>query len=153
MMKLTNIVVTWLLSGGALVILGIVSKHLNAFLAAKKSHNKAAEEREVLALVQDLANMAVTSQVGDNATGAEKFDKATKIVSSALSNGGFAIQNSMIGHAVQAAYEKNNLTPDKAIVKDEGPQLGLVVNGQSATDPVLKAVETAPNRANDVEGE
>lgn len=149
MMKLTNIVVTWFLSGGALVILGVVSKHLNAFLVAKKSHNKAAEEREVLALVQDLADMAVTSLVGDNATGTEKFDRATKIVNSALANKGFDVQSSTVNHAVQAAYEKSNLTSNKTISKNEEPQLGLVVDGQP-TDPVLKAVETAPNRANDV---
>lgn len=125
-MKTTNIIITWLLSGGFLVILGIVSKHLNAFLTAKKSNNKAAEERELLGLVQDLANLAVASLVGDNATGPEKFDRATRIVNSALETKGFTVQDSMVNHAVQAAYEKSDLTP--TVDPNEKPTTGVVAH-------------------------
>lgn len=112
-MKLTNEIITWLLSGGFLIIFGIISRHLNAFLTAKKNHNKAVEEREVLGLVHDLADTAVTSLVGKNTTGQEKFEQATKMVQSVLNDKGFDVQGSTVNHAVQAAYEKSDLTSKK----------------------------------------
>lgn len=125
-MKTTNIIVTWLMSGGFLLILGIVSKHLNAFLVAKKNHNKAAEEREVLGALRDLADIAVTSQVGIDAPGHEKFAKATKIVNTALDSKGIEVEDATVQHAVQAAYEKSGLTP--TVDPSEAPTTGVVVH-------------------------
>lgn len=153
-MKIVNEIWNYLISTGYLgAIIAFAWMYIRPVLQEKQKHAKTLQERERLAFLNQLADMAVSSLVSDKATGHEKFNQAIKIVNSTLDANGITVPDPMVSHAVQAAYEKSNLMFNKATVKDEGPQLGLVVNGQPATDPVLKAVETAPNRANDVEGE
>ena len=72
---------------------------------------------------------AVNSLVSADMTGQDKFNKATGLVQTALDNQGFKnVDVKAIDAAVQAAYEKSNLT--------------------DSNDPVKEAIQTAPNRAN-----
>ena len=153
-MKIVNEIWNYLISTGySGAIIAFAWMYIRPVLQEKQKHAKTLQERERLAFLNQLADMAVSSLVSDKATGHEKFSRATKIVNSTLDANGITVPDPMVSHAVQAAYEKSNLTLNKANVKNEEPQMGLVVDGQPATDPVLKAIEAAPNRANDVEEE
>ena len=80
-----------------------------------------------------MADTAVSSLVNAQMTGDAKFNQATTIVQDALNKQGFKnVDVKAIESAVQAAYEKSDLT-------------GLTVE-----DPVKVAIQTAPNRANDL---
>ena len=102
-------------------------RYLKPVLEAKKKQVKTAQERELLGLVERLADNAVTSLVGNTAlTGQDKFKVATTAVGSTLANKGFNVSDETIDHAVQAAYEKSDLTP--TVNPDEQPQTGVVVD-------------------------
>lgn len=128
MAKIISDIGDWLISSGALVTIFVFAwKYVKPILQAKQKHAKTAHEREVLGLVCDLADMAVASQVSVSAPGHEKFDHATKIVNSALDSKGFKVQGTTVQHAIQAAYEKSDLTP--SVNPSETPTTGVVVHG------------------------
>lgn len=128
MTKLITDIGNWLVSSGALVALFVFAwKYLKPVLQAKQKHAKTVQERELLGLVDQLADVAVTSLVGSNQSGAEKFDLATKQVKEVLDNKGLTAQNGTIETAVQSAYEKNPLTP--TVKPDDKVQTGVVTNG------------------------
>jgi len=52
--------------------------------------------------------------------------EATKIVGGTLAEKGFDVQRQTIEHAVQAAYEKSDLTP--TVDPNREPQTGVVVH-------------------------
>ncbi|MFC2680980.1 phage holin, LLH family [Limosilactobacillus vaginalis] len=103
-------------------------------LHSKVQHAKTTQSKELWSFIEQVANTAVNSLVSKDITGDAKFAQATAIVQNALAKQGFTnVDIKSIESAVQAAYEKSDLT--------------------SSNDPVMKAIETAPNRANDVEKE
>ena len=126
-MKIFTDIVNWLISSGTIVTVIIFTwRYLKPVLEAKKKQVKTAQERELLGLVERLADNAVTSLVGNTAlTGQDKFKVATTAVGSTLANKGFNVSDETIDHAVQAAYEKSDLTP--TVNPDEQPQTGVVV--------------------------
>lgn len=126
-MKTINDIVNWLISSGALSALFIFAwKYLKPVMIEKQKHAKTVQERELLALVNQLADNAVNSLVSADAPGHEKFKQATAVVDSALTDKGFDVKHDTITTAVQAAYEKSNLTP--TVNPDEKPQTGVVVH-------------------------
>lgn len=127
-MKIFTDIVNWLISSGTIVTVAIFAwRYLKPVLEAKKKQAKTAQERELLGLVERLADNAVTSLVGNTAlTGQDKFKVATTAVGSTLANKGFNVSDETINHAVQAAYEKSDLTP--TVNPDEQPKTGVVVD-------------------------
>lgn len=84
----------------------------NRFWKRKKLHAKTLQEKELLDVLEKLADNAVTSLVSNQAlTGHDKFKAATQTVGSTLAEKGFNVSQSTVEHAVQTAYEKSNLTP------------------------------------------
>lgn len=100
---------------------------------SKVQHAKTTQSKELWSFIEQVANTAVNSLVSKNITGDAKFAQATAIVQDALAKQGFTnVDVKAIESAVQAAYEKSNLT------------------GNDTYDPVKVAIQTAPNRANDL---
>ncbi|UNL37855.1 hypothetical protein G8B26_10855, partial [Limosilactobacillus reuteri] len=78
-------------------------------MEAKKLHAKTLQEKELLDVLEKLADNAVTSLVSNQAlTGHDKFKAATQTVGSTLAEKGFNVSQSTVEHAVQTAYEKSN---------------------------------------------
>lgn len=127
-MKIFTDIVNWLISSGTIVTVAVFAwRYLKPVLEAKKKQAKTAQERELLGLVESLAENVVTSLVGNTAlTGQDKFKVATTAVGSALANKGFDVSEGTINHAVQAAYEKSDLTP--TVNPDEQTKTGVVVD-------------------------
>lgn len=113
MMKIITDVGNWLIQSGALVTVFIFAwKYLKPVMVEKQKHAKTVQEKELLGLVNSLADNAVNSLVSNTAiTGHDKFMAATKMVGTTLADKGFNVQRQTIEHAVQAAYEKSDLTP------------------------------------------
>lgn len=102
-------------------------------LHSKVQHAKTTQSKELWSFIEQVANTAVNSLVSKDITGDAKFAQATAIVQDALAKQGFTnVDVKSIESAVQSAYEKSNLT------------------GNDTTDPVKVAIQTAPNRANDL---
>lgn len=113
MTKLITDLGNWLISSGTAAVLFIFAwKYLKPVLEAKKLHAKTMQEKELLDVLEKLADTTVTSLVSNQAlTGSDKFKEATKIVGGTLADKGFNVSQSTVEHAVQTAYEKSNLTP------------------------------------------
>lgn len=128
MMKLINDVAYWLISSGALSALFIFAwKYLKPVMVEKQKHAKTVQERELIGLVNELADNAVNSLVSaQGVTGPDKFKEATKIVGGTLADKGFDVHRETVEHAVQAAYEKSDLTP--TVDPNKAPQTGVVVS-------------------------
>lgn len=128
MMKTINDIVNWLISSGALSALFIFAwKYLKPVMIEKQKHAKTVQEKELLGLVNSLSDNAVNSLVSNTAiTGHDKFMAATKMVGTTLADKGFDVQRQTIEHAVQAAYEKSDLTP--TVDPAAQPQTGVVVH-------------------------
>lgn len=102
-------------------------------LHSKVQHAKTTQSKELWSFIEQVANTAVNSLVSKDITGDAKFAQATAIVQDALAKQGFTnVDVKSIESAVQAAYEKSNLTSNDTY------------------DPVKVAIQTAPNRANDL---
>lgn len=103
-------------------------------LHSKVQHAKTTQSKELWSFIEQVSATAVNSLVNAQMTGNDKFNEATTIVQNALNQQGFKnVDAKAIETAVQSAYEKSDLT--------------------HAQDPVMQAMETAPNRANDVSKE
>lgn len=128
MMKLLTDVGNWLISSGALVTAFIFAwKYAKPVLEAKKLHAKTLQEKELLGLVESLADTAVTSLAGNqDITGHDKFKEATTAVSATLADKGFEVSQATVNHAVQAAYEKSDLTP--TVDPTAKPTTGVVID-------------------------
>ena len=113
MTKLITDLGNWLISSGTAAVLFIFAwKYLKPVLEAKKLHAKTLQEKELLDVLEKLADNAVTSLVSNQAlTGHDKFKAATQTVGSTLAEKGFNVSQSTVEHAVQTAYEKSDLTP------------------------------------------
>ena len=128
MMKLLTDVGNWLISSGALVTAFIFAwKYAKPVLEAKKLHAKTLQEKELLGLVESLADNTVNSLVSNSAmTGHDKFKTATSLVGSTLAEKGFDVDQTTVEHAVQSAYEKSDLTP--TVNPNTKPTTGVVIN-------------------------
>lgn len=113
MTKLITDLGNWLISSGTAAVLFIFAwKYLKPVLEAKKLHAKTLQEKELLDVLEKLADNAVTSLASNQTlTGHDKFKAATQTVGSTLAEKGFNVSQSTVEHAVQTAYEKSNLTP------------------------------------------
>jgi hypothetical protein len=122
----------------AVLILAI--RYAHTFIHAKAQQAKTAQSKELWGFMDQVAEMAVNSLVSSDKTGNQKFSAATDLVQAALNKQGFKnVDVKAIEAAVQSAYEKSPLTPTTKPV--------------GSNDPVLEAIKTAPNRANDVNEE
>ena len=112
-MKLITDIGNWLVQSGALVTIAVFAwRYLKPVMVEKQKHAKTVQEKELLGLVNSLADNAVNSQVSaQGVTGSDKFKEATKIVGGTLADKGFDVNQETVEHAVQAAYEKSDLTP------------------------------------------
>lgn len=127
-MKMITDIGNWLIQSGALVTVFIFAwKYLKPVMEAKKLHAKTLQERELISLVEALADNAVNSLVSNDAlTGRDKFKAATTAVNSTLADKGFNVSQTTVEHAVQSAYEKSDLTP--TVDPAAEPQTGVVVH-------------------------
>src|SRR5699024_3175132 len=127
-MKMITDIGNWLIQSGALVTVFIFAwKYINPVMETKKLHAKTLQERELIGLVEALADNAVNSLVSnDTLTGHDKFKVATTAVNSRLADKGFNVSQSTVEHAVQSAYEKSDLTP--TVNPDDKPTTGVVIN-------------------------
>ena len=128
MTKLITDIGNWLISSGALTALFIFAwKYLRPVMEAKKLHAKTLQEKELLGLVESLADNTVNSLVSNSAmTGHDKFKTATSLVGSTLAEKGFDVDQTTVEHAVQSAYEKSDLTP--TVNPNTKPTTGVVIN-------------------------
>lgn len=128
MTKLITDIGDWLISSGALTALFIFAwKYIKPVMEAKKLHAKTVQEKELLGLVEALADNAVNSLVSNSAmTGHDKFKTATSLVGSTLAEKGFDVDQATVEHAVQSAYEKSDLTP--TVNPEDKPTTGVVIN-------------------------
>ena len=127
-MKMITDIGNWLIQSGALVTVFIFAwKYIKPVMEAKKLHAKTLQERELIGLVEALADNAVNSLVSNDAlTGHDKFKVATTAVNSMLADKGFNVSQATVEHAVQSAYEKSDLTP--TVNPDDKPTTGVVIN-------------------------
>ena len=133
MNEIINAIPSYLITVTASVAFFIALKILHNFVEHKIATAKTQQAKERWNYVQQLADTAVNSLVGKDMAGHEKFAQAIAIVQDALAKQGFTnVDVKSIESAVQAAYEKSNLT------------------GNDTYDPVKVAIQTAPNRANDL---
>lgn len=108
-------------------------KYLESLIHAKALHAKTTQSKELWSFIEQVADTVVSSLVNAQMSGNDKFNQATTIVQEVLAKRGFTnVDMKAIESAVQAAYEKSDLT------------------GNDTTDPVKVAIQTAPNRANDL---
>lgn len=127
-MKMITDIGNWLIQSGALVTVFIFAwKYIKPVMEAKKLHAKTLQERELIGLVEVLADNAVNSLVSNDAlTGHDKFKVATTAVNSTLADKGFEVSQATVNHAVQAAYEKSDLTP--TVDPTAKPTTGVVID-------------------------
>ena len=128
MMKTINDIICWLISSGALSALFIFAwKYLKPVMIEKQKHAKTVQERELIGLVNELADNAVNSLVSyEGVTGHDKFKQATSLVGGTLAAKGFNVKQETVEQAVQSAYEKSDLTP--TVDPNKEPQTGVVVH-------------------------
>lgn len=128
MMKDINYWFTWAISSGFLVgLIAFAWSYIRPVLETKKQHAKTIQQKETIDLVEKLADMAVSSLAGNtDITGHDKFQAATRYVGTAMAEHGHAVSQETVNHAVQAAYEKSDLTP--TVDPTQKPQTGVVVH-------------------------
>lgn len=128
MMKTINDIVYWLISSGALSAFFIfLWKYLKPVMVEKQKYAKTVQERELLGYATQLADNAVASLAGNtDIAGHEKFKIATGLVANTLADKGFKVDDKVVDHVVQSAYEKSDLTP--TVDPSQKPQTGVVVH-------------------------
>ena len=131
-MKMINDIVYWFISSGTAAVLFIFAwKYLKPVLEVKKLHAKTLQEKEVLDVLEKLADTTVTSLNSNQAlTGHDKFKVATQTVGIALADKGFDVSQSTVEHAIQSAYEKSDLTPTN-------PQSDQIKTGVTVTNATI----------------
>lgn len=86
-------------------------KYLESLIHAKALHAKTAQSKELWSFIEQVADTAVSSLANAQMSGNDKFNQATTIVQDVLAKRGFTnVDMKAIESAVQAAYEKSNLT-------------------------------------------
>jgi hypothetical protein len=136
-MKNITTVINWILQSGLLVWLFYFALAVaKPWVDSKIKHAKTAQQKEAWSLLEQVAMTTVNSLVSANLKGNQKFDNATNQTLAFLENHGIHVDKRTVQSAVQAAYEKSPLT-----------------DSTQKPDPVLEAIKTAPNRANDLSKE
>lgn len=112
-MKIAIEVWKYLLSTGMFgAVVTFAWMYIRPILEQKEQYAKTLQEKELVDVTVKLADQAVASLAGNsNLTGNEKFKTATGLVTNSLENKGFNVDDKFVSHAVQAAYEKSDLTP------------------------------------------
>ena len=112
-MKIAIEVWKYLLSTGVFgAVVTFAWMYIRPMLEQKEQHAKTLQEKELVDVTVKLADQAVASLAGNSKlTGNEKFKTATGLVTNSLENKGFSVDDKFVNHAVQAAYEKSDLTP------------------------------------------
>lgn len=121
--KLVTDIGNWLVMSGFLGAFCVfLWKYFKPLLEQKRLHAKTMQERELLGVIEALADNAVTMMIGKDMTGEQKFDSAVKAVNAALKSKNLSASNLAVEQAVQTAYEKSPLTTpamvDSAVTKD-----------------------------------
>lgn len=126
--KTINDFFSWGINSGFFVaIVWFAWAYVKPIMLEKQKHAKTVQEKELLGLVNSLADNAVNSLVSNNqVTGHDKFKRATSLVGSALTEKGFDVKRETVEQAVQTAYEKSDLTP--TVDPTAEPQKGVVVH-------------------------
>ncbi|MCT3201512.1 phage holin family protein [Limosilactobacillus reuteri] len=142
-MNTVNDIINWIWKTGLIYWLfyfGFASG--KPFIESKIKHAKTAQQKELWTLLQQVSMTVVNSLVGKDMTGQAKFVEAVTQVQAYLANKGLHVDMKQVQAAVQAAYELSTLTPtiDPDKNKDD--------KQPKKSDPVLEAIQTAPNRAN-----
>ena len=111
-MKVINDIIEWLVQTGLLSVLAIfLFKQLKPILDNKAKHASTEQSKALWTLLEQVADMAVTSLVSQDKSGREKFDEASMIVNDVMKKQGYKLDSQTIHTAVQSAYEKSELTP------------------------------------------
>ncbi len=140
MNEIINAIPEYVLTAVISAVFIFAIKYVRTYVHGKALHAKTVQSKELWSFIDQVSETAVTSLVGTDKAGDQKFEDATKLVQDALKKQGFTtVDVKQIEAAVQAAYEKSPLTPTAT------PEAGK--------DPVLEAIKTAPNRANDISKE
>lgn len=131
-MKTINDIVDWAISSGALTALFVFAwLYLKPVLQAKKAHAKTQQAKAAWDYLEQVSDTAVSALVHEPMLGKDKFKQAVTSVTETMVAKGLHPSNEDVQQAVQAAYEKSDLT--------------------HSNDPVFAAIAKAPNRANKVE--
>ena len=86
-------------------------KYAERLIHAKVQHAQTIQSKELLSFVEQVSDTVVSSLVNAQMSGNDKFNQATEIVQEVLVKRGFTnIDMKAIESAVQAAYEKSDLT-------------------------------------------
>lgn len=135
MSTIINAIPSYIITVTASVAFFVALKIFHNFVQHKIATAKTEQAKARWSYALQLADTAVNSLVGKDLTGNEKFAKATSIVQNQLNEEGFTnVDVKAIEAAIQSAYEKSPLTP--------------TVDPNAPVDPVLEAIKSAPNRAN-----
>ena len=119
-MKVINDIIEWLVQTGLLSVLAIfLLKQLKPILDNKAEHASTEQSKALWTLLEQVADMAVTSLVSQDKTGREKFDEASMIVNNVMKQQGYKLDSKTIHTAVQSAYEKSELTPIVKVKEDK----------------------------------
>lgn len=126
--KWINDIIYWLISSGALTTAFLFAwKYLKPVLEAKKQHAKTVQAKESLEFAERLGQMAVDSLASnDELSGHDKFKAATGLVNHSLADKDIKINDQVVNHVVQAAYEKSSLTP--TVDPSTKPTTGVVIH-------------------------
>lgn len=118
-MRILNDIFDWLISSGALGAAIIFAwKYVKPWLDSKVAANQAHRSNMMWQLLDSVAETAVNSLVSQNMTGNEKFSTAVNNVQQTMLNAGAKVKRADVETAVQAAYEKSELTPTVEINKE-----------------------------------
>lgn len=126
--KIISDIGNWAISSGFLAgLIAFLWSYMRPLLKARAKSAKTAQQRELLALIDVLADTAVSSLVSNHdITGSDKFKAATSYVNKVLTDQGHEVSEETVNHAVQAAYEKSDLTP--TVDPTDKPQTGVVID-------------------------
>lgn len=126
--KVLNDFYSWGINSGFFVaVVWFAWAYVKPIMVEKQKHAKTVQEKELLGLINGLAENAVNSLVSNNdVTGHDKFKRATSLVGGTLADKGFDVKRETVEQAVQSAYEKSDLTP--TVDPDDQPQTGVVVH-------------------------
>ena len=110
-MKTANDIINWLFQSGLLAWAFYFALAIaKPWVDNKIKHAKTAQQRESWTLLEQVAMTTVNSLVSADKTGQQKFDEASTLVASYLSDHGIKVDMKTVQAAVQAAYEKSPLT-------------------------------------------
>lgn len=110
-MKTANDIINWLFQSGLLAWAFYFALAIaKPWVDNKIKHAKTAQQREAWTLLEQVAMTTVNSLVSTDKTGQQKFDEASTLVASYLSDHGIKVDMKAVQAAVQAAYEKSPLT-------------------------------------------